>query len=342
VAAALAVAVPGAAAGSAVDDDAREKRKIMEFNRIHAKRAAKQSIAGAEPSPLLVTLIFLLLTTGISTIIGQFVTDPFSEAVEYIYQWGYDPEEVLEYVWDSSSQTFGLYSLISLLFSLYSAAMTFGYLSYTLRLARREGSDIPRLFDGFSRFGRVLWLNILTNVFTFLWGILGGLPGIVLMFAGALGQNYTLIMGSTLLMATGMMAAVLWAALRYALAPYFLLDNLGCTALEAIAQSKQAMRGWKLEYMMLQLSFFGWFLLAGVIGAVVEWIVGSLGNAYTVGSLAGSVILLWLNPYLYCTQANFYDAVTGHIRLPPPVGGYNSNYGYYGDSDGGPGNPPLF
>ena len=97
------------------------------------------------------------------------------------------------------------------------------------------------------------------NLFITLWSLLFVIPGII-------------------------------AAFAYSQTIYIMLDNPQISPLEAIAASKQLMRGHKFEYFTLQLSFLGWACL----------------SIFTFGLLG-----IWLNPYMQVTMANYYNALTG-------------------------------
>lgn len=105
----------------------------MFFDRVAAKQQAKQTVRIRRPSPVLVTLVFILLTTGVSSLVNLFASNPFVEAMMYIRQ-GYDPIDVYAVVFGTS--TSALLIFISILMGLYSAIMSFGYQGYLLRLSR--------------------------------------------------------------------------------------------------------------------------------------------------------------------------------------------------------------
>ena len=75
-----------------------------------------------------------------------------------------------------------------------------------------------------------------------------------------------------------------------------MLDNPDISPLEAIAASKQLMRGHKMEYFILELSFLGWAYL----------------SVFTFGLLG-----IWLNPYMQVTFANYYNALIGWQPAQP-------------------------
>ena len=286
----------------------------MYFNRVEAKLTAKVSMRQANPSPILVSLVYLLLTGVLTVVIPRLLGDPFSAMTEYLMM-GYAPEEVFEYVVMGNVAGVALFGVVSVLLELYSTLMSFGFTSYALRMARNEQSGIGNLFDGFQKPLRVLWASVLMSIFECLWGLLGLLPGAAVMVIGLVleGDTFAIIMTGYWLMLLGFLIAALVVGLRYRLTNYFILDDPDCTARQAIRRSKEAMRGWKMEAFTLDLSFLGWELL---------------------GFITCAVLMVWVGPYIAATEANFYDAVTGrgYERPQPPTVRYT--YDPNADGDG--------
>ena len=75
------------------------------------------------------------------------------------------------------------------------------------------------------------------------------------------------------------------------MAPYVLADNPTFTAREALRESKRITQGHKGQLFVLELSFFGWMLLACIP------IVGTI------------VMLVYVIPYMSATYANAYNAL---------------------------------
>lgn len=277
----------------------------MGFNRIEAKFRAKSSIRQAEQSPYRVSLVYLLLTTLVSQVVGWLISAPMDTLLYYL-EWGYGVEDILNYLWATLSGQVVLYAAISILLSVYSTIMSFGYCSYSLRLSRNEEPTLSCIFDGFFKWARVLWMNILQGVFSGLWACAFILPAFLLLVVGMLLEwdVYALMSVYILLFVAGaIMAAV--AMYRYSMAAYFLLDDPNRTARECISLSKNAMKGWKMELFTLHMSFIGWTLLGGVIGAALAAIWAPL---QIVGVIAFNT---WLLPYRATTEANFYNCVVG-------------------------------
>lgn len=267
----------------------------MGYQRIDAKLRARDSMRGAYPHPMLVTMVYALATTILIGAIQKFTVDPFSLIYRYLLQ-GYDVSAVFEYLYRSNRMTIMMF--LAIVISLYRSVMGFGYTSYSLRMARNEQPTYRNLLDGFPMAGRVILAGILMFVFTFLWELLAMVPFTAVLILAVMTGSRALVTLTYLLMLAAVVFAVV-VTYRYRLAFYFLLDHPGeMTARQAITQSKLAMKGHKWDLFVLDLSFLGWSLLV----------------PFTLGILA-----LWLTPYMGAAEANFYDAVTGGIRTAPPL-----------------------
>ena len=76
---------------------------------------------------------------------------------------------------------------------------------------------------------------------------------------------------------------------------YIMSDDHTLSAQDAIKKSKEMMKGNKLRYFLLILSFIGWYFLA----------------LFTMG-----IGFLWLVPYAQVTIAKFYDELKGQQAIP--------------------------
>ena len=132
---------------------------------------------------------------------------------------------------------------------------TFGYLSFFLKISRDEDVEIKELWSKTNMFATFIIASLLVSIFTFLWTLLLIIPGII-------------------------------AAYSYQMTLYILLDNPDMNVMDAIKESKRLMKGHKMDYFILQLSFLGWIIL----------------GAFTVG-----ILYLWLIPYMSVTMCNFYN-----------------------------------
>ncbi len=122
-------------------------------------------------------------------------------------------------------------------------AISFGFAVLALTIAHNGKITFGQLFNGFNHYGKVLWLAILTAVFTTLWSLLFFIPGIVKAYA-------------------------------YSFAPYILAEHPEMTAREALRESKRLTNGYKGKLFVLDLSYIGWTLLAVcTFGLLYIWLI---------------------------------------------------------------------
>lgn len=132
----------------------------------------------------------------------------------------------------------------------FSISMVMIYLALA-ESARPHAGDV---FNGFSLFGKALWLSVITGFFTFAWSLLLIVPGVIKSYA-------------------------------YSMAPYILAENPNMTAREALKESIRITNGYKSRLFVLQLSFIGWALLVPLtFGLIAIWLVpymsAATANAY--------------------------------------------------------------
>ncbi|MDE6996369.1 MAG: DUF975 family protein [Oscillospiraceae bacterium] len=248
-------------------------------DRVGIKMQAKDIMRGARTSPYLVTLILLAIT---------FVLNKIVEMVEFgslFYSYAFT-QQYLDLIASGDlnaldaliaampENTTGVFFL-STLVSLFTIVLNGGYFIYCMGI--RQGLRMPcaSLADGLSVAGKLIWCWIQVSVRTFLWSLLLVIPGIV-------------------------------AAYRYRFAYYNLLTDASLSAGDAIRLSCQQTQGFKLELLILDLSFTGWALLA---------------------SLTMGLLNIWLTPYMTLCDLGYFEEA--QLRLgrnpygtpPPPAGG---------------------
>ena len=229
------------------------------IDRIHLKTRAKAAMKKAAPGIYLVSILCLLLTNA-----PTLVTE--SSTIRLLFQ--AESLEELVYLYQNRGAVSGGFALAvaTTVMSIFLSLVTCGWQLYTLRVSREEETGgVETLFACFQQFGRFFSAILLTGLFTALWTMLFIIPGII-------------------------------AAYAYSQTIYILLDHPEMSVMEAIAASKQMMRGYKAQLFVLELSFIGWALVAGC----------------TLG-----LLLIWVEPYMQVTKANFYNAVSGWQKVVP-------------------------
>ena len=122
-------------------------------------------------------------------------------------------------------------TFLSILTTLAEWILAAGFAFYCMDIRRRERSEYAVLFDGFSFTGKIIALNIVINLFVFLWSMLFVFPGFI-------------------------------AHYRYSFALYNLYENPDMDIMEALNLSKRQTQGYKMELFKLDLSYMGWILLS--------------------------------------------------------------------------------
>jgi uncharacterized membrane protein len=122
---------------------------------------------------------------------------------------------------------------VTILSSLLSLILGVGCYLYCFGIRRGERMEFLTLFDGFSFVGKVILLYIVEYFFVLMWTLLLIVPGII-------------------------------ASYRYRYAILNLCENPSMGILEAINMSKRQTYGYKGQLFMLDLSYVGWSLLAGL------------------------------------------------------------------------------
>lgn len=291
----------------------------MGFDRFAAKHAARESMRLNNPNPILVTLVYFALTTLLSAAISFLLYDPAVEIIQYA-TWGYEAEEILEFILREHQQDLYLLAGVQFLFGLYSLFMNFGYTSYALRMARNEQPGVRHLFDGFARPLRVLWASILTDLFTLLWTLAVALPVSAILALGKVDM-----LSAVYIVITVSVITMIAVSYRYRLSYYFILDDPDCTARQAVRRSKTAIKGWKWSLFVLDLSFFGWMLLSAMLGTLLSWILPVVIT---------DVLAFWILPYRQASEANFYDAITGPSQPSGGCAGPDYDYHAKNEADG--------
>lgn len=138
-----------------------------------------------------------------------------------------------------------------------------GTVMLALEIIRTGKTEFNTGFKGFTQFGSAFIACIAGTIFIMLWSCLFVIPGII-------------------------------AAYRYSMAFYILADNPKMSGMDALKASKQMMKGHKMEFFLLQLSFLGWCLLA---------------------ILTFGILMIWLAPYMKTTNALYYDKLKSQTSL---------------------------
>lgn len=177
---------------------------------------------------------------------------------------------------------------------LVSGPLTLGLSLFFLALFRRQLVEVTDIFLGFEKFSKALGLLLYQTLFILLWTLLFIVPGII-------------------------------AAIRYSQAFFILADDPEKGIRQCMDESKAMMKGNKMKYFCLSISFIGWMFLAaiptGVVSAMGE-AVGADGVVSILFTLVGTLFQIPVVVYMNTTYAGFYEILAGHLikaTEPAPV-----------------------
>lgn len=272
----------------------------MEIDRKELKRLAREAMGLPTPRFWAVTLVYLLMTTGLSYGLSFLV-----------------PSE-------ASGDVSGLAFFLTVLTTLYTTVVRFGYDLWAMWTSRRLEPGLGALIQGFEIAGRVILMELMIVLRLFVW----------IFSLAFLVTLAVLAIPSAALLLIPAISAVSWIImLRYALANYLLADRPADGPAAAIQRSVMLMQGWKLELFKLEFSFLGWELLNTALSTLVSVFflqqagffqsvagIGYLESLQTFQTITNGALCvgltnlvtlplsLWLTPYRSVARAGFYDA----------------------------------
>ena len=229
------------------------------INRTALKTAAKIRMAKAGVFRLIGMTLFILVAVNAVSFILQMRLPEIPETYEY--------EEMVEYLKTIADDNVlpPVALVIAFIYSLFSSVLQVGYTAVCLKVARGEDARFADLFDSFSYAVKIIVIDFLIGLIVAFGTMLFIVPGIIL-------------------------------SLAYSQAFYILIDDPSVGIIEALRRSRKLMRGHKMEYLVFNLSYIGWYLVSSLL----------------------IVIDLWVQPYVSVGSALYYDHLTGkqafHLR----------------------------
>lgn len=246
------------------------------------KENAKELIRTLQPKTWMVALVYLLATSWVSQIhdLANPVMVDLNRAIALVEagtsEGIYQAQSIIAGVFGTPGGYITIF--LSIVLSLYTMVVNYGYTGYALRAVRGERPGYGEIFSRFYMAGRIILAEILMAVFVFLWSMLFIIPGLI-------------------------------AAYRYQMIPYILLDDPDCSVMEAFRRSKALMRGRKWELFVLEMSFFLWAVGAAALSGLVQVVCGRFLPDAVVSCLSLLVVTafyLFLEPYQQFTFAQWY------------------------------------
>ena len=137
----------------------------MKINRRALKTDAKAALRGAKPKAVWMTLLYLLLTGGLTLAVNLFVEDPLLQ-VQTLLEAGLDPMQTLLL---ALSGLGGIGLFLHILLFMFGVVVDYGYSWWILGTSRGGIGEVADLISGFTMAGRVILLRLAITVFEFVW-----------------------------------------------------------------------------------------------------------------------------------------------------------------------------
>lgn len=252
-------------------------------DRAERKRCARELLKTAQVSPLKMTALYCGCTLLLN-LLGS-LPDALPAA-------------------DSASWLEPLSLFASIFTSLAGWILAAGFTLYCMGIRRREVTEAGTLFDGFSFTGKIVTLNIVMDVFVFLWSMLFAIPGVIAFY-------------------------------RYRFALYNLYEDPELNILDALEMSKRQTCGMKLDLLKLDLSYLGWVLLGMLPALLVDGrvyyqaLIGDPSAILSSGPSLLSILLcglwslavaLFYLPNYQCVMLDYFDAARAQAPNALPRG----------------------
>ena len=157
-----------------------------------------------------------------------------------------------------------------------------GFAMFMLTFFRDKKVNYALNLEGFGMFGKTFCMYLLYSVKAYLWSLLFVVPGII-------------------------------AVYRYSQCFYLRVDHPDWTASQCINESKRLMRGNKGKLFCLQLTFFGYALLASLPYAIFDNFTETEGMTYVLIASLLWLPMLVVNLYIETATVTFYEIVTRNL-----------------------------
>jgi len=292
----------------------------MQFDRPTIKRRAKELIRQTFPHALVITLLYVLLTSTLGNLVELFSPNPLNQALSYLAAGSVSSAT---YALQQNSTGLGLF--LAILLTLYQSVMGFGYTVWSLHTWQGARAGFSTLLDGFSMVGRILWMQLQIFFRMLGWATVITLAGMLpLLVSSAILANYNLflsILGALMLVAVIICigGAVIAVSMRYVLVPFALAQHPEMTATMAVHEGIRLSNHHLWNLFKLELSFLGWQLLLQMAAYLIGFLclLPSLSSSWydiynTLATLSVRSIPFWVTHLIVLVPSSL---LTAYMRL---------------------------
>lgn len=197
------------------------------------------------------------------------------------------------------------YSLLNTLFTLMTIPLTLGTIGAAQRILRGEDVLVRHSLAYIPYTFRALWLQICTTFYAF-WPML--LAYVVAIPVLLTVSSPDIMLLTAILFFIAVIATLVFAIMRLylmAASDYLLACNPNTSVPEIMRTSRTIMKGNRMNFFLLELSFIGWSLLIAVLDSAVLTMAG-----YTLANVCSMLLSLFLGVYMTTAKAAFVNDLT--------------------------------
>lgn len=197
------------------------------------------------------------------------------------------------------------YSLLNTLFTLMTIPLSLGSIGAAQRILRGEDVLVRHSLAYIPYTFRAIWLQICTAFYAF-WPML--LAYVVAIPVLLTVPSPDIVLLTAILLLIAVIATLVFAIMRtYSMvaSDYLLARNPNTSVSEIMRTSRTIMKGNRMNFFLLELSFIGWNLLIAVIDSVVLSMAG-----YTLANVCSMLLSLFLGVYMTTAEAAFVNDLT--------------------------------
>lgn len=197
------------------------------------------------------------------------------------------------------------YSLLNLLFTLMTIPLSLGTIGAAQRILRGEDVLVRHSLAYIPYTFRAIWLQICTAFYAF-WPML--LAYVVAIPVLLTVSSPDIMLLTAILFFIAVIATLVFAIMRTYLmvaSDYLLARNPNTSVSEIMRTSRTIMKGNRMNFFLLELSFIGWNLLIAVLDSAVLTMAG-----YTLANICSMLLSLFLGVYMTTAKAAFVSDLT--------------------------------
>ena len=198
-----------------------------------------------------------------------------------------------------------IYSLLNTLFTLMTIPLTLGTIGAAERILRGEDVLVRHSLAYIPYTFRAIWLQICTTFYAF-WPML--LAYVVAIPVLLTVSSPDIMLLTAILFFIAVIATLVFAIMRLylmAASDYLLARNPNTSVPEIMRTSRTIMKGNRMNFFLLELSFIGWNLLIAVLDSAVLTMAG-----YTLANVCSMLLSLFLGVYMTTAKAAFINDLT--------------------------------